>query len=226
MPRKQYQYHYIYKVTNLINQKYYIGMHSTNNLEDGYMGSGERITRSIKKYGKENFKFEILEMLPNRDLLKKKEKEIVNQILLEDKLCMNLVYGGGGGFISPEGVKKGRKTTDKILQERYGDNFLSVIFKNYYKTVTPEKRKIQLEKIKQSKIDSGFDFGGTFRGKTHKDETKKIIGEKNAIHQKGEKNSQFGTCWITNGKETKKIKKIDLYLYPEWELGRTIKKTI
>ena len=60
----------------------------------------------------------------------------------------------------------------------------------------------------------------TFIGKKHTEESKKIIGKKNSIHQKGEKNSQFGTCWITNGYENKKIDKNKLYLYPEWKLGR------
>jgi group I intron endonuclease len=226
MPRKQYQYHYIYKVTNLINQKYYIGMHSTNNLEDGYMGSGERITRSIKKYGKENFKFEILEMLPNRDLLKKRENEIVNQILLEDTLCMNLVYGGGGGFISPEGVKKGRKKTDEILKKLYGEDFRRIVSKNYYDNLTQTERLMLNEKIKIGLKKSNYDYGSTFRGRKHKEESKKIIGEKNSINQKGEKNSQYGTCWITNGIDNLKIKINDLPLYPEWKKGRTIKKTI
>ena len=41
------KYHYIYKVTR-DDGKYYIGMHSTNELEDGYFGSGKLITRSKK----------------------------------------------------------------------------------------------------------------------------------------------------------------------------------
>jgi group I intron endonuclease len=195
-------------------------MHSTSNLEDGYIGSGDRIKRSINKYGKENFKFEILEMLSDRDSLKKREKELINEDLLKDKMCMNLCFGGGGGYISPEGVRKGRKTTDKILRERYGDNFLSVIFKNYYNQLTPKEREYHIEKIKQGQKNSNFDYGKSFRGKKHKEDTKKIIGEKNSIKQKGEKNSQFGTCWITNGVENKKINK-DSEIPQEWYKGRT-----
>ena len=45
------KFHFIYKTTNLINSKYYIGMHSTSNLKDGYLGSGKYLRSSIKKYG-------------------------------------------------------------------------------------------------------------------------------------------------------------------------------
>ena len=42
MARKEKQYHFIYKTTNIITERYYYGMHSTDNLEDGYLGSGKR----------------------------------------------------------------------------------------------------------------------------------------------------------------------------------------
>jgi hypothetical protein len=49
--------HYIYKTTNLITKEYYIGKHSSQNIEnDNYLGSGLLLTRSIKKHGRENFK--------------------------------------------------------------------------------------------------------------------------------------------------------------------------
>lgn len=106
MPRKPYDYHYIYKTTNLINGKFYIGMHSTFNIEDGYLGSGKILSYSIKKYGKENFKIEIIEFLANRDLLKEREHELVNESLIKDPQCMNIRLGGGG-------MQKGSEISDE-----------------------------------------------------------------------------------------------------------------
>ena len=71
-------------------------MHTTNDLNDGYVGSGKRLWYSIKKYGKESFIVEILEFHNNRDSLKIREKEIISKELLDDPMCMNLCYGGGG----------------------------------------------------------------------------------------------------------------------------------
>ena len=53
--------HYlVYKTTNLVNGKIYIGQHQTYDLNDGYLGSGILLRRAIEKYGEENFKREIL----------------------------------------------------------------------------------------------------------------------------------------------------------------------
>jgi group I intron endonuclease len=226
MPRKEYNFHYIYKTTNRLNGKYYVGMHSTNNINDGYIGSGDRLRKSIRKYGKENFKFEIVEYLPNRSSLKDREREMITEDLLNDKMCMNLCLGGSGGYISPEGVKKGRESTDKVLREKYGDDFKSQISNGYWDRVKLDQKLLEKHKdsLKNGLKLSNFDHGSTFRDKKHSDETKKIIGEKNSINQKGEKNSQFGTCWITNGEKSLKIKKEELSLYPEWKKGRKIMK--
>ena len=125
MPRKQKKYHYIYKTTNVLNNKFYIGMHSTNNLTDGYMGSGKLLWYSIKKYGKENHKVEILEYLDNRDKLRIREEKMISEVL-SDPLCINLVWGGRGGWehVDKEtmrtnalkGLETGRKT-QKWLRE-------------------------------------------------------------------------------------------------------------
>ena len=207
MPRKQHTHHYIYKTTCNVTGKYYIGMHSTSNLEDGYIGSGQRLWKSIKKHGRENHSTEILEWLPDRSSLKLREKEIVNEELLTDPMCMNLQLGGGGGFTGEEHAKKfhraGRLATNKVLHDRLQNDL--------------EYR------IKVSKSISESLKGRTlWLGKSHSDETKRKIGESNSIKQIGNLNSQYGTCWITNGIENKKIKLAD-ELPQGWSYGRKIK---
>ena len=98
MPRKQKKYHYIYKTTCKITGKFYVGMHSSNSLDDGYLGSGKILGYSRHKYGDENHVREILEFCVSREQLKSREKEIVNEKLLSDPLNINLKYGGEGGW--------------------------------------------------------------------------------------------------------------------------------
>jgi len=72
--------HYtIYKITNKINNKFYIGKHKTDNLDDDYMGSGKYLLHSIKKYGVDNFVKEILFVFDKESEMNAKEKELVSK---------------------------------------------------------------------------------------------------------------------------------------------------
>ena len=90
--------HIIYRTTNCLNGRFYVGMHSTDNIDDGYLGSGRRLKNEIKKYGKENFKREVLEELQTRKALELREAELINDQLIANPLCLNLKNGGRGGF--------------------------------------------------------------------------------------------------------------------------------
>ena len=46
---KEKKYNYVYITTNLENKKQYVGDHSTNNINDGYLGSGKILWKSIEK---------------------------------------------------------------------------------------------------------------------------------------------------------------------------------
>lgn len=98
-------YYIIYKITNKINNKYYIGKHKTDNINDSYMGSGVYLKRAMKKYGKDNFIKEILFIFDNEISMNEKEKELV--LIGED--TYNLCAGGKGGFdyINRNGLNKG-----------------------------------------------------------------------------------------------------------------------
>lgn len=71
-------YYGIYKITNLLNGKMYIGQHTTSNIDDGYMGSGLAIQRAIRKYGKHNFSKEWLMFCEDADDLNYMERVYVD----------------------------------------------------------------------------------------------------------------------------------------------------
>lgn len=87
--------HYIiYKITNQINGKYYIGRHATKNVNDFYMGSGIGIKNAIAKYGIENFTKETIAEADTTEALWELEKEIVNKEVVNDPMSYNNAYGG------------------------------------------------------------------------------------------------------------------------------------
>lgn len=98
--------HYIvYKTTNILSGRFYIGVHTTSNVDDGYLGSGKRLKAEIKKYGKQNFVREVLDNAATRLEMLKVESELVTNELRLDPLCLNLKNGGEGGweFVNAEG---------------------------------------------------------------------------------------------------------------------------
>ena len=210
MPRKQHIYHYIYKTTCKVTGRFYIGMHSTSNLEDGYIGSGKRLWNSINKHGRENHEFEILEYLPDRSSLKEREKEIVNEGLLQDPMCMNLKIGGEGGF-SKDVCTKGGKIAGNLHKEK-------MINDVEYKEKTLKIASRTFEQCwKDGRIKAKCGKDNPFFGKHHSEKTKDKLRGKSK--QKGELNSQFGTHWINNGFENKKWKKNET-LPDGWIKGR------
>lgn len=107
--------HTVYEIKNIINGKIYVGYHRTLDPYDDYYGSGVLINRAIKKYGKENFKKEILFIYENEKEARDKEAEIVNEEFVKRKDTYNLNVGGFGSFYynvsrgnchSPEAIKK------------------------------------------------------------------------------------------------------------------------
>ena len=211
------QKHYlIYKITNLINNKIYIGQHVTTNVNDDYMGSGDHIKNAIKKYGIENFKKEIIAECSSFDEMNDLERELVNKDFVNNPNTYNHAIGGTYGWKNCLKYKSEEEVQN--IRKHANDAFLN-LFKD------PEYRKQHAEKISNGLKEAGFD-PRTRLGKTHSEETKRKMSETHKInnHQKGEKNSQFGKCWIYNLElqENKSIKKDELnnWLEKGWIKGR------
>ena len=213
MARKKANIHYIYKTTCNVTGRWYIGMHSTTKLEDGYMGSGKILRYSIRKYGVENHTKEILEFFETREELILREQEIVTKELISDGKCMNLREGGTGGWASKEvQLKCSNAGGDTTSQKIKNDD----VFRLKFSSIISDTLKNQYK----NKIRNGF--SGVRFNETHSEETKQKMSEKRKGLGTGESNSQYGTCWITKDGVNKKIKKEDLetYLNEGWVKGR------
>ena len=286
------KYHYFYKITNNINNHFYYGIHSTNDLNDGYMGSGTRLKCAYKKYGIDVFSKEILMFFDTREQAAEYESEIVNESLIKDINCYNITMGGDKWkmvgtttvrdknglclrvciddprYLSGEyvGITKGKVTvvdlegntfqvskddprylsgelvhnsTDRVtVVDLEGNTFQ--VSKDNPRYLSGEYVSINKGKIVVKDTSGNYFYVSTndervktgllkpiWCGKKHKPETiEKVKTKYKEIgHQQGEKNSQYGTCWITKDNTNKKIKKEDLNFFEQqgWRRGRICK---
>jgi len=110
----KFKYHFLYETINLVNNKIYIGVHSTNNLNDNYLGSGKILKKAIKKYGEKQFRRKILKLFLTEKEAYKEEEKIVNEKFILRTDVYNITLGGQGGYnnISINGknnISKARK---------------------------------------------------------------------------------------------------------------------
>jgi hypothetical protein len=197
--------HFLYKSINQLNGNYYVGIHSTNKVDDSYIGSGTRFRNEVRKYGKSNFTREILEFFNTRGEALLAEFILVSSIL-QDPNCLNLCKGGRAGGLNDEARKKSKEKRDWLRENN------------------PEWNTEISTKVSEGLKKSYQNRPGTFTGKTHKPETIEKMKTVAQGRGKREDNSQYGTCWITNEIKNKKIKKSDP-IPDGWRLGRKVLKT-
>lgn len=257
-----YKYHYFYRITNLINGHFYYGIHSTNNLEDGYMGSGHRLKEAVKMYGKENFVKEILKYFETRESASVYEESVVTEELVHSSNCYNIKIGGDYGttvgtiLVTDKDGKWLRCTPD---DPRYLNGELVHFMKNKVSVFDKIDKKYKiisctdysLNKERYLTYSNGFvtvkdkyenyynvsvndprylngELKHVWCGRKHSEGTKQKMKNTKRItgSQKGEKNSQYGTCWIIRNGQSMKIKKneIEKYISEGWKKGRKINR--
>lgn len=227
---KQYRtarkkHHVIYRTVCLATGRYYIGMHSTDNLDDGYMGSGKRLWQSIKKHGLEQHRCEIIEHLPSREALRRREAEIVNEELIGMPMCMNLALGGQGGW-SSEQMKAIWSNPDYAVKQRsrthsgHTDNTTAALHEAALKQwADPEYRAWKAEdnrKSQQLAVQSALSPEARAKRKST------LAAKK---HSQGMNNPNFGKRWMHNPHTSEcrsvKINDAQSLLDAGWVYGRT-----
>jgi len=184
---------YIYKTTNLINGKIYIGQHASNNKKDIYLGSGTYILKAIKKYGKENFKKEILyNSIPCRYHLDLKEQEYINKFNSLVPNGYNISIGGNGsiGFTHSDETKRklsemqmGRIPWNKGVKSNTipwnkGLKYKQKKFdKTYFQTIEFKERMKLANTGKIMSEETRNKISNTLKGKIFSEETKQKLKE-------------------------------------------------
>lgn len=154
--------YYIYRITNNINGKTYIGQHKYKKLNDYYMGSGKILKQAYKKYGKKNFTKEIL----YKDIQYKATADSVEIYAIAKERSIgkaeyNIANGGNG----PEAISE--ETRKKLSEINKG------------KHLSEETKK----KISENR--KGFEGH-------HSEETKRKISEANKGHTAWNKGKKMG----------------------------------
>ena len=194
----------IYKTTNLLNGMYYIGCHQTNDLDDGYLGSGKHLKRAIKKYGYTNFKFEILYSVPTKNEMFELERSIVNEDLVKNPLTYNLKIGGSGGNPGIVGAFKGKKHSKESI-EKIRQSALKQI------TSAETRKKISENNAMKNNPEIRKKVSDSLTGRMCSDEHRKKVAEAN-----------LGKILVNNGIIAKRISSSELELYSNtnWTRGR------
>lgn len=182
------KYHFVYITTNLINGKKYLGKHSTNNLKDSYLGSGKLIKRAILKYGKENFKREILEYCENKYIAYEREfyYSLKFNVIIDKSFynCSNGGNGNNGYKLSQKhkeilrncvtGRVKSKEEILKISKANKGKKLSEETIEKLRKAATGKKRSQKtINKMSESKLGDK----NPMYGKTHSDEAKNKLKE-------------------------------------------------
>lgn len=174
-------YYYVYKVTNLINGKFYIGKRGNKNpATDGYMGSGKLILSAIKKYGKQNFKKEIIKIFNTNKEAAELEKALVTKELIESNNSYNMHEGGHGGFLHINNLPPNERINIKAFREKVKNCEIVVGGTKHWTENSFKRAAEQARKNNEEGLTKGWKHTEQFK----KEQSKRACGEKNSQYGK------------------------------------------
>lgn len=191
---------HLYKVTNLLTNEYYVGKHNGLTQND-YWGSGIKITRQIKKYGKHNFEYKILVIGTTDYIFELEKKYVTEQLIKEDKLCLNLKKGGEGNRNHrQETIEKLRnRVVTEETKSKLSESHLGQIPWNKGKKMSPE----YCEKLKETSYWKNK--AGAMTGKVHNEKTKEKMSLAWQKRKKEKLGLTSGYTFINNKLQTKLV---------------------
>lgn len=212
-------WYYVYQITNLLNGKIYVGIHRTSDIDDGYMGSGKLLRRAYRKYGMHRFSKKILFYCNSEEELISAESRIVTSDFVRRKNTYNLTEGGRD-FGKQARVKGGRIVGSLTSKQKRG--YHSPEAKQRHKEVMPEvNARLKFEQKGFYNPDTQKEMRRRACSPAAKEKRNETL--KRIKHQQGERNSRYGTIWITNGEISKSVLKEEQIPEGFWK-GRVIKK--
>ena len=168
------KYYGIYKITNLLNGKMYIGKHITSDIDDGYMGSGLLIHRAIEKYGIENFRKEWLAFCEDEEEMNYVERMLVDETWLDRSDTYNLKLGGDGGwtYINDNNLARTPEALAKLSMRMKGNTY------GCFKRSEETRRRMSVaNKGKQLTYETKRKLSISHIGKKANEDTRKKISE-------------------------------------------------
>ena len=150
---------HLYKITNIVTGEYYVGKHNGWE-QNGYWGSGYRIQNSIKKYGIENFKYEILCFGSIEYIYELEKKYVTPEMVDLDEKCLNLTIGGlGVNYHTEQSKQKLREARAKqvIAREVY-ERTSKIISNLVWMNDSKRSYRVKPENV-QASINKGLVFG-------------------------------------------------------------------
>lgn len=221
-------YRYTYKIVCLLGKSfkghYYLGQHTTNNLNDGYCGSGKKLQRYFKKYGAvegETYIKEIIQFCNSQEDLNKAEYELIGDKYDTDPMCMNLRAGGMQCGASEESRKQMRISSIGKGNANWVEG---------YSHTEEECQKMREKWHDTHKSICGKGSRGPRKELTRLAISKSTKGIKKISTEQADEQRVFmiGRKWMNNGVQEIHVsfEDIDEYLIKGWQLGRIQKHKI
>lgn len=145
IPGEDGLYHQLIEIKNLYNGRIYICSHTTDNPNDGYMGSGAALGRAYKRFGKAAFLKRVLNYSRNEEELRFYEQVIVDKQFISTAHTYNKIRGGGGRKISSHITNK--KTIQKKPSKKESPKIVTNIIQDQPKSINSSELNTKVDPI-------------------------------------------------------------------------------